>query len=432
MRDAGTNVPPAEVAAAVADAHRREWGFVLAATARVTGDLDEAEEAVQDAYAKALETWPAAGIPASPGAWLTTTAKRRALDLKRRADVSRRALPKLADPDERAAASGSPLGSDDEDSPVADDRLRLIFTCCHPALAFDSRVALTLRMVCGLSTAEVARAFLVSEPTMAARITRAKRKISEAGIPYRLPAADDIGERIDGVLDVVHLVYATGHTAPTGAELIRRELSERGIELAELLRRLLPGDADVAGLLSLVYLTEARRAARTDADGAEILLDQQDRRRWDHLWIEHGLDLLAVATEAPRPGRFTLLAAIAAVHDCSPSWELTDWRRIVGLYDTLRAIWPSPVVELNRAIAIGFARGPEEAVPLLDALAAEPQLVRYPYVQAARADMLQRIGRLDAAALAYDEAIALCDNDRERERLQDKRAALESGLFGAF
>jgi RNA polymerase sigma-70 factor (ECF subfamily) len=429
MDRAGTNVPasvasPAAVAAAVADAHRREWAFVLAATVRVTGDLDDAEEAVQDAYARALETWPERGIPSNPGAWLTTAAKRRALDLLRRADVSRRALPKLAEPDQRAAASGAPVADEPDASPVADDRLRLIFTCCHPALAFDSRVALTLRMVCGLSTPEVARAFLVAEPTMAARITRAKRKIARAGIPYRLPGEADIRERIDGVLDVVHLVYATGHTAPAGAELVRRELSERGIELAELLRLLLPRDGDVAGLLALIYLTEARRPARTDDSGEELLLEEQDRDRWDPHYIERGLDQLSVATDARDPGRFTLLAAIAAVHDCSPSWDQTDWQRIALLYDRLRDLWPSPVVELNRAIAIGFAQGPFAAMPLLDALAIEPQLVRYPYLQAARADMLGRLGRLEDAALAYDEAIALCDNERERERLRRKRLAL--------
>jgi len=417
---------PAEVAAAVADAHRREWAFVLSATVRVTGDLDDAEEAVQDAYARALETWPTRGIPASPGAWLTTAAKRRAFDLKRRADVSRRALPKLADPDERAAASGSPIAAEPDDGVVEDDRLRLVFTCCHPALAFDARVALTLRMVCGLSTAEVARAFLVSEPTMAARITRAKRKIAQAGIPYAVPGEADLRERVGGVLDVVHLVYSTGHTAPAGAELSRRELTERGIELAELLRLLLPDDRDVAGLLALIYLTEARRTARTDAGGDEILLEQQDRSRWDRRYIDRGLGLLAVAVEASAPSRFTVLAAIAAVHDSSPTWAQTDWSRIARLYDTLRDVWPSPVVELNRAIAIGFADGPAAGLELLDVLVTEPQLARYPYLQAARAGLLERLGRMDAAALAYDEAIALTDNERESELLRRKRAALVS------
>lgn len=428
MSNAGTGASAANgasttaVAGAVADAHRREWAFVLAATVRVTGDLDDAEEAVQDAYARALQTWPSRGIPANTGAWLTTAAKRRALDLLRHADVSRRALPRLADAGEHATASATPSVTDD-DSAVSDDRLRLIFTCCHPALSFESRVALTLRMVCGLSTAEVARAFLVSEATMAARITRAKRKIAVAGIPYRVPADEDIRERIGGVLDVVHLVYATGHTAPAGAELIRRELSERGIELVELLRLLLPDDPDVAGLLALVYLTEARRPARTDSEGDEVLLEQQDRGRWDRRLIERGLDLLTVPTDAGRPGRFTLLAAIGAVHDSSPSWEQTDWQRIALLYDTLLDVWPSPVVRLNRAIAIGFATGPEAAMPLLDELATEPQLVRYPYLQAARADMLERLGRLEEADLAYAEAIALSDNDRERARLERKRSA---------
>lgn len=259
---------------------------------------------------------------------------------------------------------------------------------------------------------------------MAARITRAKSKIAQAGIPYRVPSAADIRERIDGVLDVVHLVYSTGHTAPAGATLGRRELSERGIELAELLRMLLPDDGDVAGLLALIYLTEARRPARTDAVGAEILLEQQDRTAWDRRYIERGLDLLTVATDAPRPGRFTLLAAIAAVHDSSPTWAQTDWERIARLYDTLRDVWASPVVELNRAIAIGFARGPAEALRLLDGLALDPQLVRYPYLQAARADALERLGRHDEAVLAYDEAMTLTDNDPERERMRRKRDRL--------
>ena len=390
----------AQVAAAVADAHRREWAFVLAATVRVTGDLDDAEEAVQDAYARALETWPDRGIPANTGAWLTTAAKRRALDLLRRADVSRRALPKLVGI-QRAAASAPPrpLGGDDAETNdvVADDRLRLIFTCCHPALAFEARVALTLRMVCGLTTAEVARAFLVSEPTMAARITRAKRKIAVAGIPYAVPAEAELRDRVAGVIEVVHLVYTTGHTAPSGASLSRRDLTERAIELAELLRVLLPRDRDVAGLLALIYLTEARRRSRTDAAGEEVMLEQQDRSLWDRVYIEKGLGLLAVAVDGAAPSRLTLLAAIGAVHDCSPTWEQTDWRRIARLYDTLLAVWPSPVVELNRAIAIGFAEGPghgpEHGLALLDGLAAEPSLVRYPYLSAARAGMLARLDR---------------------------------------
>ncbi|HWD61257.1 MAG TPA: DUF6596 domain-containing protein [Humibacter sp.] len=436
---AGANTTT-EVAAAVADAHRREWAFVLAATVRVTGDLDDAEEAVQDAYARALETWPARGIPANTGAWLTTAAKRRALDLLRRADVSRRALPKLVGI-EAAAASAPPspvgardaAGADDAENGVvvvADDRLRLIFTCCHPALAFEARVALTLRMVCGLTTTEVARAFLVSEPTMAARITRAKRKIAAAGIPYAVPAEADIRERVAGVIDVVHLVYTTGHTAPEGASLSRRDLTERAIELAELLRLLLPRDRDVAGLLALIYLTEARRASRTDADGDEVMLEHQDRSRWDRTYIDKGLALLATAVDGAAPSRLTVLAAIGAVHDCSPTWEQTDWRRIALLYDTLLAVWPSPVVELNRAIAIGFAESAQSGLDVLDGLAVEPSLVRYPYLQAARAGMLVRLGRRDEAVAAYDEAIALSGNEREQEQLRRQRGA--AGGFSAF
>jgi RNA polymerase sigma factor (sigma-70 family) len=411
---------PAEVAAAVADAHRREWAFVLAATVRVTRDLDDAEEAVQDAYARALETWPARGIPANPAAWLTAAARHRALDLLRRADVARRAQPKLIAPD---APGPDELASAGEESPVADDRLRLIFTCCHPALAFESRVALTLRLVCGLSTAEVARAFLVPDATMAARITRAKRKIAEAGIPYRVPVAAELRERLGGVLDVVHLVYTTGHTAPEGADLTRRELTERGLELAELLRLQLPAEPDVAGLLALLYLTEARRRARVDADGAEVMLEHQDRSLWDRVLIEKGLGLLATAVDARPPSRFTLLAAIGAVHDTSTTWTDTDWRGIRELYDTLRQVWPSPVVSLNRAIAVGFADGPESGLALLDELAADPRLARYPYLQASRAEFLLRIGRPADAVLAYDEALLLTGNDAEREQLRRRREA---------
>jgi RNA polymerase sigma-70 factor (ECF subfamily) len=265
---------------------------------------------------------------------------------------------------------------------------------------------------------------------MAARITRAKRKIAAAGIPYAVPAEADIRERVAGVIDVVHLVYTTGHTAPEGASLSRRDLTERAIELAELLRLLLPRDRDVAGLLALIYLTEARRASRTDADGDEVMLEHQDRSRWDRTYIDKGLALLATAVDGAAPSRLTVLAAIVAVHDCSPTWEQTDWRRIALLYDTLLAVWPSPVVELNRAIAIGFAESAQSGLDALDGLAVEPSLVRYPYLQAARAGMLVRLGRRDEAVAAYDEAIALSGNEREQEQLRRQRGA--AGGFSAF
>jgi RNA polymerase sigma-70 factor (ECF subfamily) len=300
----------AEVAAAVANEHRREWAFVLAATVRVARDIDTAEEAVQDAYASALATWGPRGIPRNPGAWLTVTARRRALDSRRRAATAQRALPKLLDP-----AEATDYEPDPGPEGIPDDRLRLIFTCCHPALGLDARLALTLRLLCGLSTADVARAFLIPEATMAARITRAKKKIAAAHIPYRVPAASELHGRIDGVLSVVYLVYTTGHTAPSGADLMRRDLAERGLELARMLRVLLPQDRDVAGLLSLILLTDARRSARLDEHRELVLMEHQDRAKWDRTAIEEGVALLREALGARPPGRFAVMAAIAAVHD---------------------------------------------------------------------------------------------------------------------
>ena len=414
----------AEVAAAVADAHRREWAFVLAATMRVAGDIDTAEEAVQDAYATALSTWGGSGIPHNPGAWLTVAARRRALDLRRRAATAERALPKLLGPGEAGLEDRVVEDMVAEGGDIPDDRLRLIFTCCHPALAFEARVALTLRLLCGLSTAEVARAFLVPEATMAARITRAKKKIAAAHIPYRVPASSELHERLDGVLSVVYLVYTAGHTAPSGADLMRRDLAERGLELAGLLRVLLPHDSDVAGLLALVLLTEARAGARLNGNRDVVLLENQDRSKWDRQAIEEGVALLREALAARPPGRFALMAAIAAVHDESGSWSETDWHEILGLYDLLMERWPSPVVQLNRAIALGFAAGPAEGLAELDALGAEPQLARYPYLAAARGDFLARLGRLEEARVAFEEALILTDNDAERRFLRGRISEL--------
>jgi predicted RNA polymerase sigma factor len=417
----------AEVAAAVADAHRREWAFVLAATVRVAGDIDAAEEAVQDAYASALSTWGPRGIPKNPGAWLTVAARRRALDMRRRAATAQRALPRLLDPEDYLPEDlGGDLGGDSGRGAeeFTDDRLRLIFTCCHPALALDAQVALTLRLLCGLSTADVARAFLLPEATMAARITRAKKKIAAARIPYRVPAASELHERVDGVLSVVYLVYTTGHTAPSGADLMRRDLAERGLELARMLRVLLPGDPGVAGLLALVLLTDARRGARLDERRELVLMENQDRSKWDRPAIDEGVALLREALASRPPGRFALMAAIAAVHDESGSWRDTDWQEILGLYDLLMETWPSPVVQLNRAIALGFAVGHAEGLAELDVLGADPQLARYPYLAAARADFLARLGRVDEARIAFEEALILTDNDAERRYLRTRLAGL--------
>ena len=399
------------IAAAVAEAHRREWAFVLAATVRLTRDLDLAEECVQDAYAKALTTWASRGVPANPGAWLTTVARRRALDLLRREATRRRSLPLLLDdqvepePDEIAAHE------------IADDRLRLIFTCCHPAIAPEAQVALTLRLLCGLTTAEVARAFLVSESTMAARITRAKKKIAAARIPYRVPPADELPARIDTVLTVVHLLFTTGHTAPAGDDLVRRDLVERSLDLARILRALLPADADVAGLLALILLTDARSATRVAQDGRLLLLAEQDRTQWDREAISEGVALVREALRRRPPGRFALMAAIAAVHAEAPTWQDTDWREVVSLYDLLVQIWPSPVVALNRAVALGLADGPDAGLEALDALAAEPQLAGYGYLAAARADFLRRLGRTAEARSSYEEALLLTENTIERDFL---------------
>ncbi len=398
----------------MADAHRKEWAFVLAASVRITGDIDLAEECVQDAYARALASWTTTGIPSKPGAWLTTVARRRAIDVVRRGRTEDRALPLLVEP-------VTVVGPDEWDEPdIADDRLRLIFTCCHPAIALDAQVALTLRLVCGLTTGEVGRAFLVSESTMAARLTRAKKKIALARIPYRVPAADELPARIDAVLTVLHLLYSTGHTAPEGADLTRRELVERSLDLARLLRTLLPDDAGVAGLLALMLLTDARRETRLGSDNQLVLLADQDRSRWDRGAIEEGVALVREALSRHPPGRFALMAAIAAVHDEAPSWGATDWGEIVGLYDLLVTLWPSPVVALNRAVALGLALGPDAGLAALDELATEPVLATYSYLASARADFLRRLGRAEEARVAYEEAILLCENEVERAFLIER------------
>ena len=374
------------VAAAVAEAHRTDWGFVLAATYRITRDLDAAEDCVQDSYSQALTTWAAKGVPDNPAAWLTLVARRRAMDLVRSNDRLRSRLPLLLDP---VTAPWADQDAADGAQPIPDDRLRLIFTCCHPALPADARVALTLRLLCGLTTTEVARAFLIAEPTMAARITRAKKKIAAARIPYQVPPAGELPCRLAAVTDVIHLLFTTGHTAPAGESLQRRDLAERALNLARMLRLLLPSEPSVAGLLALILLTDARRHARITPDGHLLPLAEQDRSRWDRAEIGEGLSLVQAALRQRPPSRYALMAAIAAVHAAAPRWEATDWQRIAELYDTLTGIWPSPVVTLNRAVALGQARGPQAGLDALDALSAEPQLAGYHYLPAARAEFLR-------------------------------------------
>jgi len=403
-----------DVEAAVADAYRTQWAYVLAATIRVTGDIDEGEECVQDAFSRALATWATTGIPANRGAWLTTVARRRAIDLLRRRTTHERLIPMFIESDQNSTLP-------DGDAPlIADDRLRLIFTCCHPSLSFETQVALTLRLLCGLTTSEVARAFLVGEATMAARITRAKKKITTSHIPYRVPTAEDLPSRVDAVLSVIHLVFTTGHTAPSGADLMRRDLVDRALELARMLRTLLPEEAGVAGLLALILLTDARQRTRTSGDGALLLLSEQDRGQWDRAAIDEGVALVREALSQRPAGRFALMAAIAALHAQAPSWEATDWQEIVGLYNLLVVVWPSPVVALNRAAAISFADGPQRGLDALDDIALDPVLTGYNYLASARADFLRRLGRHDEAVAAYREALMLCDNDVERAFLQSR------------
>ena len=337
-------------------------------------------------------------------------ARRRAVDLQRREERLRRTLPLLLD--DRVV----PGPDDAEEEDVPDDRLRLIFTCCHPAIAVEAQVALTLRLLCGLTTAEVARAFLVTEPTMAARITRAKKKIAAARIPYRVPPAEELPARIEAVLTVVHLLFTTGHTAPAGDDLVRRDLVERSLDLARMLRTLLATDADVAGLLAAH--PPHRRPARQQ--GVFVPLEDQDRSRWDREAISEGVALVREALHRRPPGRYALMAAIAAVHAEAPSWSETDWGEVLALYDLLVGIWPSPVVALNRAVALGLARGPEAGLRAVDALAAEPQLAGYAYLAAARADFLRRLGRVEEARAAYRGALELTENGIERDFLASR------------
>lgn len=382
---------------------------------RLTRDFDLAEDCTQDAFATAVIRWGRDGIPSRPGAWLTTVARNRALDVMRRRARDVRALPLLAI-EERSKTSHDPQqlagGLDD-------DLLRLIFICCHPALERSSRVALTLRMVGGLTTSEVARAYLVKEPTMAARITRAKKKIALAHIPFRVPDDDELAERIDAVLDVVHLIFTTGHATPSGKSLLREDLTDTSIRLARLLHDLIPRDPQVTGLLALLLLTDARRSSRVSPEGEAVLLASQDRRQWNTAMIAEG-SVLVERSLRDQPTRYGVQAAIAAVHAQAPTWESTEWDEIVALYDHLAAQWPSPVVQLNRAVAIGFRDGPGAGLDALTPLLTDPIADVYPYVAAAEADLLQRLGRLDEAERAYAKAMEINQNEAERTHLQHR------------
>jgi RNA polymerase sigma-70 factor (ECF subfamily) len=400
---------------------REERGRLLASLVRQFGDLDLAEEVASDAVATALERWPVDGVPARPGAWLLTTARRKAVDRLRRDKAYAARLAVLqADVDRGGHAVGP---ADDEDVP--DERLRLFFTCCHPALPLDAQVALTLRCLAGLSTPEVARAFLVPAATMAQRIVRAKRKIKGARIPFRVPEGDELLARLPGVLRIVYAIFTEGYAASGGPELVRADLADEAIRLARILHRLLPGEREVAGLLALLLLVDARREARTGPDGQLVLLDEQDRSRWDRESIEEGRRLVVAALQGGRPGPYVLQAAIAAVHDEAADVATTDWPQVVALYDVLADVAPSPVVALNRAVAVAMRDGPAAGLELLDALAADERLRGYHLLPAARADLLRRLGRRAAAAAAYREALSLVGNEPERAYLTRRLAEVQ-------
>jgi RNA polymerase sigma-70 factor, ECF subfamily len=413
----------AAVEAAIVDAHRREWARVLAATVRLARDLDLAEECVQDAYASAMATWIRAGIPDNPAAWLTATAKRRAIDAIRRAEALRSRLPLLVEPEAGAGSTTAPdAGHLPGTEALADERLRLIFTCCHPALAPEAQVALTLRLVCGVPTPDIARAFLVSEVAMAARITRAKKKISTARIPYRVPQPAELPGRLRAVLAVIHLLFTTGHTAPSGPSLVRADLVDRAMHLAQMLRELMPGDTEVCGLHALLLVTDARRATRIGTDGRLIRLADQDRSQWDQAALAEANQEIINCLRAGPPGRYILQAAIASLYAEAASYEQTDWPQILTLYDKLLDIWPSPVVALNRAVPLAMVYGPETALAEVEKLEQDGRLPAYQYLPAIKADLLGRLGRTREAGDAYRQAFTLAANEAERAFLAEQIA----------
>lgn len=412
---------PEQIRELLGSLYRAESARILATLIRLLGDFDLAEEAMHEAFAAALSVWPASGVPGKLRPWLISTARFKAIDaLRRRArsDSSQEELARHLEP------QGSSAETPSEDDTFEDDRLRLIFTCCHPSLAPDARVALTLREVCGLTTEEIAKAFLTTPRTLAQRIVRAKAKIREIPIPYEVPTPQELPERLGAVLHVVYLVFNEGYSAASGAEVTRAELTGEAIRLGRLLAELQP-EPEVLGLLGLMLLHESRRAARTSATGELILLENQDRALWNREQIAEGLALVEKAVISQRFGPYTLQAAIAAVHAEAESVALTDWRKIVALYDRLARIQPSPVVQLNRAVAVAMCDGPEAGLTLIDALLERGELADYYLAHSARADMYRRLGRTSEARSSYEKALALTQQEPERQFLQERIRQLD-------
>ena len=412
----------------VAQAFRESWGQIVATLIGTTGDWDLAEECAQDAFTAALEAWSRQGVPGVPGAWLTSVARNRATDVLRRRESGAAKLRELAvNPYQEDV---EPLAPDDIDdvavSGVQDDRLRLIFTCCHPALPLDAQVALTLRTLVGLTTLEIARAFLVPEPTMAQRLVRAKRKIRNAGIPYRIPPAEILPQRTTAVLGVLYLLFNEGYSATSGALLVRNELVVEAVRLARLLSALMPEECEVAGLLALMLMHDARRDARLDELGDLVTLEDQDRTRWDSDQIAEATIILRNAMQQSRPGPYQIQAAIVACHATARNAAATDWSQIAALYERLANAAPSPVIELNRAVAVAMAHGPAAGLTIVESLAATEPLPGYHLLPAVRADLLRRLHRSEEAARHYGEALGLATTESERRFLARRLAATTS------